>query len=396
MQPPNILPTRTRPQRGGRGGWRGRGGRGGRGRGRGGRRWRAVQPTRIFQSQPLCRYYGSARGCRNPDCNFSHENPSSIPVCKYGRMCMYGNQCRFRHKFVSSPIRIKKACKYFGSVRGCKNIHCNFSHLNPESVPLCKMGPFCKYGLRCRFRHPPKSYIMRMRDRIDRNELMYRTTGSYITVRPYQYTLDNIDRIPADIMFMTIRLISGVLSSVLYNINDKLIKRANIMYSMMASMQSNVTAEGLSRSIQILINMEYNLGFLQKEYNKSWAAALSRYSDTTKWTKPDPKALQDEELKKKRHEAVTRKQDIVYMTSGFLRSIDNKLTDNMTAQVFNLMLGLIGDFVMNSKILSQSEINNVEYRLKEYYRYHGISDGGNKGVLCKRVFKINVFIYIKL
>eukprot|EP01083_Nonionella_stella_P105019 301726_1 len=48
----------------------------------------------------LCAHFGSAKGCRyGSKCHFSHDNPSSIPVCKrfLSKKCRYGTTCKFRH-----------------------------------------------------------------------------------------------------------------------------------------------------------------------------------------------------------------------------------------------------------------------------------------------------------
>eukprot|EP01083_Nonionella_stella_P276855 941127_1 len=48
----------------------------------------------------LCAHFGSAKGCRyGSKCHFSHDNPSSIPVCKrfLSNKCRYGTTCKFRH-----------------------------------------------------------------------------------------------------------------------------------------------------------------------------------------------------------------------------------------------------------------------------------------------------------
>ena len=48
-----------------------------------------------------CKYYGSAAGCKNGDeCDWSHNNPYSVPLCLYFNAfegCTRGNKCYFRH-----------------------------------------------------------------------------------------------------------------------------------------------------------------------------------------------------------------------------------------------------------------------------------------------------------
>eukprot|EP01084_Bolivina_argentea_P168819 292680_1 len=66
----------------------------------------------------ICRYFGSAKGCNvGPGCRFSHDNPQSIPICKYinSNTCKYGNECKFRHdtfnkqkKYTKTSIKHRK------------------------------------------------------------------------------------------------------------------------------------------------------------------------------------------------------------------------------------------------------------------------------------------------
>ena len=69
-----------------------------------------------------CRDHGSARGCKNGKaCKYSHDNPNSVPFCKYyssdtsQKGCKYGSDCKYRHqKFWNdkcediSPIKFDK------------------------------------------------------------------------------------------------------------------------------------------------------------------------------------------------------------------------------------------------------------------------------------------------
>eukprot|EP01084_Bolivina_argentea_P119409 211722_1 len=54
-------------------------------------------------TRKFCHYYGSAAGCKQRHCIFSHSNPNSVPFCKYfnkefGLGCPYESECKFRHK----------------------------------------------------------------------------------------------------------------------------------------------------------------------------------------------------------------------------------------------------------------------------------------------------------
>lgn len=47
-----------------------------------------------------CKFFGSARGCSNDSCPFSHANPNSVPPCSFKQRlgtCEKGDACTFRH-----------------------------------------------------------------------------------------------------------------------------------------------------------------------------------------------------------------------------------------------------------------------------------------------------------
>ena len=51
----------------------------------------------------LCRFHGSAKGCRNSatGCRYSHDHPNSVPFCQYfisSEGCRYGHNCKYRHQ----------------------------------------------------------------------------------------------------------------------------------------------------------------------------------------------------------------------------------------------------------------------------------------------------------
>lgn len=52
-----------------------------------------------------CRFFGSAMGCNNEACSFSHAAPNSIQPCKFKQRgnCDMGEACIFRHVPWSSP-----------------------------------------------------------------------------------------------------------------------------------------------------------------------------------------------------------------------------------------------------------------------------------------------------
>ena len=138
---------------------------------------------------PLCRFYGSARGCRFGDnCLDDHSNPNSILLCQFHNSrhgCLAGSHCEFRHEefesksadtktkdiistpgpFNRNPLNIitpwnqirRQLCKFHGSARGCRyGNKCTDSHQNPNSIAICrhhfrKYG--CGFGAYCRHRH---------------------------------------------------------------------------------------------------------------------------------------------------------------------------------------------------------------------------------------------------
>jgi len=52
-----------------------------------------------MQTEPVCTFFGSAKGCRNK-CNLSHDRPNDIPECRdYKRgSCKYDKSCKYRHE----------------------------------------------------------------------------------------------------------------------------------------------------------------------------------------------------------------------------------------------------------------------------------------------------------
>lgn len=47
-----------------------------------------------------CKFFGSAKGCGNAECPFSHEQPNSVPPCSFKQrtgQCERGDACTYRH-----------------------------------------------------------------------------------------------------------------------------------------------------------------------------------------------------------------------------------------------------------------------------------------------------------
>eukprot|EP01084_Bolivina_argentea_P149217 260701_1 len=89
-------------------------------------------------TQP-CKFYGSAKGCRRGDsCYYSHNNPTSIPLCHYYLNCQNGNNCNFRHQiYTSDSNSTQELCTYFNSPNGCKfKDQCRFKHIKQERPEL--------------------------------------------------------------------------------------------------------------------------------------------------------------------------------------------------------------------------------------------------------------------
>jgi len=70
----------------------------------------AAPPTRSVAAQAAgtpasvsggpCKFFGSAKGCSNDGCLFSHEAPNSVPPCSFKQRlghCERGEACTFRH-----------------------------------------------------------------------------------------------------------------------------------------------------------------------------------------------------------------------------------------------------------------------------------------------------------
>ena len=67
-----------------------------------------IQQQTTTLSPVNCRFYGSARGCRNGNrCQYNHNNPHLIPFCKYHTTingCRYSSNCKFRHELNHTQI----------------------------------------------------------------------------------------------------------------------------------------------------------------------------------------------------------------------------------------------------------------------------------------------------
>jgi len=109
-----------------------------------------------------CRYLGTAKGCTDDDCLYSHvQHESSAVVVKpchfYNteRGCKNGAACQFAH---IEPATKRVKCRFFGTSSGCKNgTACQFAHIElaPERVKCRFVGTFrgCKNGDGCQFKH---------------------------------------------------------------------------------------------------------------------------------------------------------------------------------------------------------------------------------------------------
>lgn len=52
-----------------------------------------------------CKFFGSAKGCGNEGCPFSHDSPNSVPPCSFKQkgQCERGEACTYRHAPWASP-----------------------------------------------------------------------------------------------------------------------------------------------------------------------------------------------------------------------------------------------------------------------------------------------------
>lgn len=87
-----------------------------------------------FETQlvPSCKYFALGTCSAGSECRFRHE--SKIPtMCQYFLKgnCRLGLGCRFMHQ--------QAPCKFFQSLRGCKNAKCPFAHIK-EALPVVVPG----------------------------------------------------------------------------------------------------------------------------------------------------------------------------------------------------------------------------------------------------------------
>eukprot|EP00929_Paragymnodinium_shiwhaense_P008779 TRINITY_DN112767_c0_g1_i1.p1 TRINITY_DN112767_c0_g1~~TRINITY_DN112767_c0_g1_i1.p1 ORF type:complete len:252 (+),score=75.16 TRINITY_DN112767_c0_g1_i1:129-884(+) len=81
---------------------------------------KASQPAAASSSTETapCKFFGSAKGCSNEACTFSHDSPNSVQPCKFKQTkghCDRGEACPFRHQPWSSA---EQARAYYASREG--------------------------------------------------------------------------------------------------------------------------------------------------------------------------------------------------------------------------------------------------------------------------------------
>jgi hypothetical protein len=99
------------------------------------------------EGRAVCRYFAAGECFEGSRCRFSHESiPMSNTIsdnipCRYFLRgeCRLGDNCHFSHKHVPPAgthfqhaldnSSSKPACRFFQSLRGCKNPKCEFSHV---------------------------------------------------------------------------------------------------------------------------------------------------------------------------------------------------------------------------------------------------------------------------
>jgi hypothetical protein len=83
-----------------------------------------------------CPYLGTAKGCTDDDCLYSHvQHASSAVVVKpcyfYNteRGCKNGAACQFAHIELAPQSATERVmCRFVGTFHGCKNGACEYKH----------------------------------------------------------------------------------------------------------------------------------------------------------------------------------------------------------------------------------------------------------------------------
>eukprot|EP01083_Nonionella_stella_P035817 97694_1 len=129
-------------------------------------------------------------------------------------------------------------CHFYGSMKGCeKGVNCPFSHNDPESVPICRFYRRCKHGNNCRFRHPmhTATSLAKVTTTKDTSKPTYTykhdllsmvLIGAYINGA--EHILSNNRKIPMDVVVLCQTYCNSVIPSVLKSMVDSLQRQALI------------------------------------------------------------------------------------------------------------------------------------------------------------------------
>lgn len=104
-----------------------------------------IEQSSSSETAAACRFFGAGYCAKGSLCEFRHsvEKNASIPCQYYIKgNCLNGSSCRFSHAAAPrSHSGAAPVCKFFGTLRGCKNPSCPFRHESETvAVPVGVAG----------------------------------------------------------------------------------------------------------------------------------------------------------------------------------------------------------------------------------------------------------------
>lgn len=103
---------------------------------------RPTSTAHLLNTQIACRFHQTGFCLKGELCEFRHDGFSlsrEIP-CQYHIRgnCLEGDKCRFSHASLQNKVPV---CRFFGTLRGCKNPSCPYGHeTETVSVPTGVVG----------------------------------------------------------------------------------------------------------------------------------------------------------------------------------------------------------------------------------------------------------------
>jgi len=104
------------------------------------------KPAAKESSGGFCKFFGSAKGCANDDCRFSHDNPNSVQPCTFKQKtgsCEKGEACTFRHVPWASAEEARRhyASRESGSLETSQKRYKQLHRDNSDGAAMTKDDP---------------------------------------------------------------------------------------------------------------------------------------------------------------------------------------------------------------------------------------------------------------